>query len=201
MYQIFLNEQIITLYSNTETDCPKSALQIESTHDFRNALNLIFNSDDNFDLQGKDNEFLLNLFKTELQFIEAAGGVVTNEHNEVLFIHRLGVWDLPKGKIEDGESPETAAIREIAEECGIEGHQLKEKITDTYHIYERDGKTYLKKTYWYLFELEDSDKQELSPQTEEDIEQVVWLDSDEAELALMDTYKSIELVYERFFEL
>ncbi len=41
-------------------------------------------------------------YKTET--LIAAGGWVMNEFNEVLWIFRLGVWDLPKGKVEKNES-------------------------------------------------------------------------------------------------
>jgi len=36
--------------------------------------------------------------------IIAAGGLVTNENNELLMIFRRGKWDLPKGKADEGET-------------------------------------------------------------------------------------------------
>ena len=66
--------------------------------------------------------------------IGAAGGIVQRKKS-ILVIHRLGKWDLPKGKIEKGESPEVAGYREIEEECGIEGHALTDVIGETYHTY------------------------------------------------------------------
>ena len=42
--------------------------------------------------------------------VEAAGGVVSNKNGEILFIRRMGKWDLPKGKIEKGESLEQACL-------------------------------------------------------------------------------------------
>ena len=57
--------------------------------------------------------------------LEAAGGVVYNQEQSMLMIFRNGIWDLPKGKIERGEDPEMAAIREIFEECG---HSLDDMI-------------------------------------------------------------------------
>ncbi len=173
-------------------------LEVKDKADFKDKLPLILDMEEDVCLVSESADFLLEMLKETLCFLEAAGGIVCNENDELLFIHRLGVWDLPKGKLEKGETPEVCAEREIAEECGISGHQIKEKMTDTYHIYEQKGQLYLKKTYWYRFLLEDSESQELSPQIEEDIESVVWLDQDEIELALMDTYASIREVYQAF---
>ena len=50
--------------------------------------------------------------------VPAAGGLLTNDQGELLCIHRLGHWDLPKGKLEPGEILEEAAAREVQEECG-----------------------------------------------------------------------------------
>ena len=54
--------------------------------------------------------------------IIAAGGLVTNENNELLMIFRRGKWDLPKGKLDKGETIEECAIREVEEETGIGNH-------------------------------------------------------------------------------
>lgn len=58
------------------------------------------------------------------KFILAAGGLVKNTEDQWLLIFRLGKWDLPKGKLENGETPEAAALREVEEECGIKNCQL-----------------------------------------------------------------------------
>ncbi len=201
MYKVFFNERLIALHSIEDKAVLSDSLEIKDLEDLKNKLPLILDAEDDITLVSDNVDVLLEQFKQALCFVEAAGGIVCNENDELLFIHRLGVWDLPKGKLEKGESPEVCAGREIAEECGISGHQIKEKITDTYHIYERKGKLYLKKTYWYYFELDNADSQELTPQTEEDIEQVVWFDQDEITLALVDTYASIQEVYQSFLAL
>ena len=109
------------------------------------------------------------------KIIEAAGGVVTNPNGEILFIFRLGWWDLPKGKIEKGESIESAALREVEEETGCSNLKLGRKLLETYHTYKlKKGKRVLKKTYWFHMEAE---KQELIPQTEENIELAQWMSS------------------------
>ena len=67
--------------------------------------------------------------------VEAAGGLVFNKDGGILMIFRNGKWDLPKGKLEIGESVEECAIREVQEECGVSGLIIENKIKDTYHTY------------------------------------------------------------------
>ena len=56
--------------------------------------------------------------------IEAAGGLVFNEKNELLMIFRRGFWDLPKGKVDEGETLEQCAVREVQEETGLQNIML-----------------------------------------------------------------------------
>ncbi len=112
-------------------------------------------------------------FQGIFKIIEAAGGVVFNEKGEVLLIFRLKTWDLPKGKIEKGETPEIAAVREIREETGLNVVELGNFICPTYHTYEHKGKRILKKTYWYKMT---TAEEQLTPQYSEDIEQAEWRD-------------------------
>ena len=52
--------------------------------------------------------------------VVAAGGLVTNDKNELLTMFRRGKWDLPKGKLDEEETIEACALREVREETGIE---------------------------------------------------------------------------------
>jgi len=134
--------------------------------------------------------------KKQFRIIEAAGGLVRKEEN-FLLIHRLGKWDLPKGKLEKGESMKEAAIREVEEECGIKV-ELGEKICNTWHSYLLDGKRTLKKTAWYSMNcLDDANMQ---PQKEEGIEQIKWMSEAEASPALFSSYRSIRAVLENYLE-
>ena len=128
-------------------------------------------------------------FKNHFRFIEAAGGVVKNQHNEFLFIKRFGIWDLPKGKVEGREKLQECAVREVEEETGIRDPVIKESLPFTYHIYQNKGDYFLKKTHWYLMEI--SGQQNLSPQTQEDITEVAWLNVQQSQEALTQSYRSL----------
>lgn len=119
----------------------------------------------------------------------AAGGLVLNERNELLMIFRRGKWDLPKGKLDEGETIEACAVREVEEETGLRNIQLHELIDTTLHTYTEKGKTIEKLTYWYSMRTDS--KQQLIPQTEEDIQQIKWIPVTDIHTYLENTYDNI----------
>lgn len=119
----------------------------------------------------------------------AAGGLVLNERNELLMIFRRGKWDLPKGKLDEGETIEACAVREVEEETGLRNIQLHELIDTTLHTYTEKGKTIEKLTYWYCMQTDS--KQQLIPQTEEDIQQIKWIPVTDIHTYLENTYDNI----------
>jgi len=120
-----------------------------------------------------DLEMLWADFQDMFKVLEAAGGYVQNVQNELLVFYRRGSWDMPKGKIDPGESPEQAAIREVQEETGLVNVSLGDFLAHTYHTYEEKGKRILKKTWWYRMQTADT---VLVPQIEEDIEEIHWVE-------------------------
>jgi len=146
-------------------------------------------------LMTSDVEQTFQSFKSHFEYIEAAGGLVLNSNKEVLWMKRLGVWDLPKGKVEIGEDYPIAAVREVEEETGISNPVIKRELISTYHTYPFKGKQVLKRTYWYLMNYSGED--DLIPQTEEGIEEVLW--SSESSLFIENTYQNIIDVYQSKF--
>jgi ADP-ribose pyrophosphatase YjhB (NUDIX family) len=138
---------------------------------------------ENPDLNVREDFF--SLFKQ----VNASGGVVRNEKKEVLFIFRLGKWDLPKGKLKKQEDAEEGAIREVMEETGLSKLKILTTLPSTFHIYERKGKQILKQTFW--FGMEAKSAAALIPQTEEDISEVRWIPVNEVNSLLENTYDSI----------
>ena len=122
--------------------------------------------------------------------IDAAGGIVKNEKGDLLFIFRLGKWDLPKGKLSKNETPEQAAIREVKEETGLNKLRITGTLPSTFHIYTRKGKQILKQTFW--FEMESLSTQTLVPQREEDITEVKWINVKDLNRISKNTYGSLK---------
>lgn len=145
----------------------------------------------------------LNLFT----LVPAAGGLVRNERDENLFIHRFGKWDLPKGKITQKElklaekegnltkATNRAAIREVKEETGLKSVTTTRELPSTWHIYADHNAEILKRTYW--FEMVASGGEILKPQVSEGIFLVKWIPTSELSFVMMNTYASIRDLLER----
>ncbi len=176
MYKIYINDKPLIICSEEEFPNIKNdsylvnyELDINSFHTILQKLN----TEKGLIIQTNDTESAFLHFSKNLVLIEAAGGLIlNNERTKILLIYRRGKWDLPKGKIDEGESIKKAAWREVAEECGLTTHRIEEHLTDTYHIYEHKEKLILKKTYWYLMSAEE---EILVPQAEEDITKAEWV--------------------------
>lgn len=127
--------------------------------------------------------------------ISAAGGLVVKDGN-LLFMKRFGMWDLPKGKLEKSESIQSGAIREVEEECGLNGVKITQPMNVTLHTYVMNGKKYLKTTYWFAMECEDVSC--MKPQEEEGITELHWFTADQLIDLKKQTYLSIAEVIESY---
>jgi len=142
-------------------------------------------------IYGPDIKHIWKIFRIYFTEVGAAGGLVRHTSGRFLFIEKKGKLDLPKGHIEEGEEPETCAMREVSEECGITGHSIIKALQPSYHTYTWEGISYLKKTSWFLMQYEG--EMVTVPQVKEGITRVEWLLPDEiskiknnAWLSLMD---------------
>lgn len=184
IYQLLKKENKIIVYTNKAVvelieDRKTAESNIFGIVDFVKFLRYKHTLAGHFQLRAKSLELLKNQFFSTYTILEAAGGVVFNEYDEVLLIYRKGFWDLPKGKLEKGELKKECAVREVEEETGVKNVSIEQKLNlfyngkkTTYHTYRQKNRPILKPSYWYIMK---TNKQDLTPQLEEDIEQAIWV--------------------------
>lgn len=125
----------------------------------------------------------------EFKYKIAGGGIVENSEGKILLMKRLGKWDLPKGKLDKGETIEECALREIEEETGAKELSIISSFAETYHTYYRNEKWMIKHTHWYIVKCKND--LELQPQEDEEIDEVFWIDPKDIQLSDVDTYPAI----------
>ena len=146
-----------------------------------------------------DLEELKKAFFKKFTLVRAAGGLVENENNEWLMIFRRGKWDLPKGKLDEGETLEACAVRELVEETGIRDLQLRAPLMQTWHTYHEGARYILKESHWYYMQAPAA--QSFSPQTGEGITEIRWVSDQEAVRLLPASYPSVTDVIRKGLEL
>jgi 8-oxo-dGTP pyrophosphatase MutT (NUDIX family) len=189
-YRIYINEKVILLTESKPSHAESYEQIDERIFDLRIAYNWVLNHHSKlFYVLCSDAKACLKAVIKSMMLIKAAGGLVINENNDYLFIYRNNKWDIPKGKIEEGEGVKEAAVREVEEECGIKVSSLEERICKTYHTYLYKGEVVLKKTYWFKMRCKGQPK--LKPQKEEGITEVRWFKKGHIEPILHNTFPSI----------
>lgn len=194
MYKVFVNDKPIILsdqanaHSEYDVYLYKNTSIDEIIHKLQNTFtNGIY-------LYHHDLDALWEKFKKAFKIVPAAGGLVENNKGELLFIRRNEHWDLPKGRMEKGESVKETAIREVEEECGIDGLEIVEELPVTYHLYQEKNQPKLKKTYWYIMKTKDCKKP--VPQTEEGITSALFVNVENLEGYYPEMYANVkELVF------
>ncbi len=193
MYKVFVNDCPIILTDNNNISTRFKIFNFQDIQVLEIVRQILQHKVDGIYLLCDNLEQCWQKFQSKFKIQEAAGGKVLNLKNEVLFIYRFDKWDLPKGKLEKGESIEECAIREVEEECGITQLKITNQLQTTYHIFERKGTIILKITYWFLMDTTFAGS--LTPQIEEGIEQVCFKGVEESIEALNNTYENIQLLF------
>src|SRR5690606_7146742 len=139
---------------------------------------------------------LIEHLKDQFKIIKAAGGLVIKD-GKILMIYRLGMWDLPKGKLNKGEEEQLGALREVEEECNIKV-AITGELPNTWHSYAYKGKKILKKASRYTVQCLDDSL--MKPQAEEYIEEVRFMTPDEVLEVLPESYASIQFVIREFLK-
>jgi len=199
MYKVFFNDSIIQVGSEMNKSLNNNIAEKFNYVDY-DVVNQIVSriesvqSHSDFYILNEDIDSVWNYFKSQFVEIPAAGGLVKKVDGSLLFIKRLGFWDLPKGKIEKRETPELAAIREVEEECGLSGLQIIRQLDSTFHIYRSPYLSFpknlvLKETKWFLMSY--SGDEIAVPQFEENIEEVSWFALKDLEQVYSNTYSSL----------
>ncbi|PUZ21733.1 NUDIX hydrolase [Chitinophaga parva] len=136
---------------------------------------------------------LLETVKSHYTVLTAGGGLIVNTDGDVLLMFRRGKWDLPKGKLDPGETIEQCAIREVAEETGLLSITLEHKITETYHYYAHKDQPLLKHTVW--FHMRFTGTELTIPQIEEDIMDIQWIKPENVGKYMQYSYQNIRAVF------
>ena len=190
MYKVFVNRLLIVLtsdknYLDNSNAFLLSSITIKEIVKKLKIQNEIY-------LYYPNKKKLIEEFKKKLKTIIAAGGIVKNNQNEILFIFRKGKWDLPKGKIEKNEKIDEGALREVTEETGIKKVKIDKFFDTTYHLIKSQKQYFLKETHWYKMKSNYSGK--LKPQKSEGIRSVRWKKIKEAKEIRKKTFRNISII-------
>lgn len=97
-----------------------------------------------------------------------AGGVVYRRSPkgiEILMIQDpKGRWTIPKGHVEEGESLEQTALREVTEETGLHGLKIRDRLDEIHFFYRKEGKLIFMTTEIFLIEATNAYQEKLVPE-------------------------------------
>lgn len=128
----------------------------------------------------------------------SAGGVVIHDDKVLVLKKFRGDWVLPKGRLEDGESQEQAALREVHEETGVKTDIVRYVGFVKYFYRHRDGTRVRKTVYYYLMS---ADEVDVCPQREEGFCDAVLMEEKRAlQLLKHDAERNMVQKAFRFYE-
>lgn len=190
MYRLFCNNRTLTANNFSENLLSVDNKCVKNCDDLAEKIMgwLADETIENLDLGDADGEKLALAVKKIFRQAPAAGGVVVID-NQFVAIERHGIPDLPKGHIENGETPEVAAVREVEEETGIKDLEIIKELPSTWHCYLLDNQWTIKKTSWYLMRTKSGMKN--IPQTEEGISKVYLVDKEHVKDFQEKTFASL----------
>ncbi|MBK9291238.1 MAG: NUDIX domain-containing protein [Bacteroidetes bacterium] len=186
-YKVFIGHTCIHL------DCDDTKKCSEESHELPAQLEKLLQPDAPEDIyiwcKGGPEAFFDKYFPAYRKR-EAAGGLVLDPLGRLLVILRNGMPDLPKGHLDEGETAESAAIREVSEETGLRNLTIVAQAPDTWHAYLLEGRWQLKHTRWYVMHA--SANQPLKPQLDEGISDLMWVEPNDIKKVLDGSYRSIK---------
>lgn len=204
-YKIYINDSLMSLRQSdaalVDFDGQNGVVQLRYFGKVKTLLNAIDNLEKSskrrhISVVADDLEGLFNDFTSLFRWIEAGGGIVENTKGHVLAIYRRKRWDLPKGKLDPGESFEEAAVREVIEETGLSSVESHDLIASTLHVFrnKRNDRS-LKLTKWYYMTTE---HEQLRLQHDEDIEDAQWGPPEDFLSDKYNMYRSIQEVVRQY---
>ncbi len=195
MYKVFVNELPLILTNKMPETSSNNVFLLNDDNSIAEAISAL-NKKKFFKvyIYHPIEEEILAKFTEKIPLVAAAGGVVTNDKGKVLFIYRNDKWDLPKGKLDPGETIEECAIREVEEETGVRGLEIENFLKTTYHIFKRNNIYKLKEVHW--FAMKTSFDGELKGQKNEGIEKVKWRGPKKIKELLRNSYVNIKILFD-----
>ncbi len=203
MYKVFLNDRLIKIGVPGNITISKPSVQFDGslTSDKVKDWFSLFSKGDSKEvfLAHPNHELLFKQFRLAFHEVPAAGGVLISE-NRLLFIFRNGKWDLPKGKLDQNETPEDGALREVEEETGVKAEKIIRQLPSTYHIYRSPYQAEMpwifKQTFW--FEMACNGMPSGEPQYDEGITMLKWVGLDKLDEVLSNTHENLKQIIDLY---
>ncbi|XOV67301.1 MAG: NUDIX hydrolase [Fluviicola sp.] len=199
MYKVFIDQKPVVFIEKEMLSTEKLVEKAKNVSNFNELKPLLKKASiaSPVILTSKNPKKAFKAFFSDFKKIDAAGGIVQRKQ-KYLVIKRKGLWDIPKGRIDKGESAETACVREIMEECGIGKPSITHPLCETYHCMKWNGQPALKRTFWYMLSYDGP--KETTPEVKEDITEAKWMSREKLLGIRKKTFGSVNEVLDAFVE-